>query len=166
MTTISENSQPIQSPLVLDVCAGSRMMWFDKNNPKALFGDKRFEQHTLCDGRVLHIEPNLQLDFTCLPFASNSFKLVAFDPPHLLKAGEVSWLKAKYGVLGKDWKNDLGKGFSECFRVLESGGILVFKWNETQVKIKEVLALTPVKPLFGHPTGRKGITHWYVFMKP
>jgi hypothetical protein len=41
-----------------------------------------------------------------------------------------------------------------------------FKWNETQIKVREVLALTEVRPLFGHPTGRKGLTHWYVFMKP
>lgn len=29
-----------------------------------------------------------------------------------------------------------------------------------------VRALLDVQPLFGHPTGRKGLTHWYVFMKP
>jgi SAM-dependent methyltransferase len=47
-------------------------------------------------------------------------------------------------------------GFAECFRVLRPGGTLIFKWNETQVPLKEVLALTPHKPLFGHPNGRKG----------
>lgn len=54
---------------------------------------------------------------------------------------------------------------AECFRVLEPEGVLVFKWNETQVKIGEVLALTPEPPLFGHLSGRKGLTHWLVFMK-
>ena len=151
---------------VLDPCCGSRMMWFDKQNPDAIFGDKRYEQHTLCDGRSLRIEPDMLMDFTALPFANEAFKLVAFDPPHLRYAGEKSWLRAKYGVLGADWREDLRKGFAECFRVLSSDGVLVFKWAEDQVKIKEVLALTPVIPLFGHPTGRKGLTHWYVFMKP
>ena len=56
----------------------------------------------------------------------------------------------------------LRKGFSECFRVLESGGFLIFKWNETQVRINEVVKLAPVQPLFGQ-RGKK--THWLVFMK-
>ena len=85
--------------------------------------------------------------------------------PHLVRAGPKSWLAAKYGKLGEDWREDLRKGFAECFRVLATDGVLVFKWNETQVKVTEVLALTPVAPLFGHPTGRKGLTHWLVFMK-
>lgn len=142
------------------------MMWFDKQNADVMYGDNRHEQHTLCDGRTLRIEPDMQMDFRALPFPDGSFKLVAFDPPHLRHAGEKSWLRAKYGVLGADWREDLRAGFSECFRVLDSDGVLVFKWAEDQVKLKEVLALAPIQPLFGHPTGRKGLTHWYVFMKP
>lgn len=82
--------------------------------------------------------------------------LVVFDPPHLHTAGQKSWLAAKYGKLGDNWRDDLRLGFAECFRVLRPGGTLIFKWNETQVPLKEVLALTPHKPLFGHPNGRKG----------
>ena len=151
---------------VLDPCCGSRMMWFDRKHADVVFGDKRTEAHVLCDGRTLRIDPDLTLDFTDLPFADGTFKLIAFDPPHLHTAGPKSWMTAKYGKLTGDWREDLRKGFSECFRVLASDGVLVFKWNETQVKIREVLALTDVQPLFGHPTGRKGLTHWYVFMKP
>ncbi len=44
--------------------------------------------------------------------------------------------------------------------------MLIFKWNETQVKLSEVLALTPHQPLFGQVSGRSGMTHWLVFMKP
>lgn len=61
---------------------------------------------------------------------------------------------------------DLRQGFAECFRVLDVDGTLVFKWNEAQVKIGEVLPLAPHAPLFGHLSGRKGLTHWLVFMKP
>ena len=75
------------------------------------------------------------------------------------------WLAAKYGKLSNNWRDDLRKGFAECWRVLEDGGILVFKWNETQVPIREVLALAPAEPLFGHLSGRKGLTHWLVFVK-
>lgn len=72
---------------------------------------------------------------------------------------------AKYGKLATDWRDDLRAGFAECFRVLEPAGVLVFKWNETQVKLREVLACTPEKPLFGQVSGRSGMTHWLVFMK-
>jgi len=90
---------------------------------------------------------------------------VAFDPPHLVRAGPKSWLAAKYGKLSEDWREDLRQGFAECFRVLASDGVLVFKWNETQVKLREVLALTPHQPLFGNTSGKKAGTHWLVFMK-
>lgn len=156
---------------ILDPCCGSRMMWFDKNNPDVIFGDQRSETLRVTDKncqdglRTVRIEPDSIMDFRDLPYADGSFRLVAFDPPHLVKAGPKSWLAAKYGKLSDNWRDDLRKGFAECFRVLEEGGVLVFKWNETQVKLSEVLALTPEKPLFGQVSGRKGMTHWLVFMK-
>lgn len=161
-------------PQVLDPCCGSRMMWFDKADPRAVFGDQRAETLTVTDNsprnksgtRSIRIEPDTLLDFRALPFPDGAFKLVAFDPPHLVQAGPRSWLAAKYGKLGADWREDLRQGFAECFRVLASEGVLVFKWNETQVKVGEVLALTPHKPLFGQVSGRNGLTHWLVFMKP
>ena len=113
----------------------------------------------------LVIEPDTLIDFRALPYPNGSFMLVAFDPPHLVRAGPRSWLAAKYGKLSDTWQDDLSNGFSECFRVLDDNGVLVFKWNETQIKVAEVLALTPVQPLFGHLSGRKGLTHWLVFMK-
>lgn len=158
---------------VLDPCCGSRMMWFDRQNPDVIFGDRRSETLTVTDNshgksgtRTIQIEPDTLLDFRALPYPDSAFKLVSFDPPHLVRAGPRSWLAAKYGKLSEDWREDLRLGFAECFRVLATDGVLVFKWNETQVKVRDVLELTPVRPLFGHLTGRKGLTHWMVFMKP
>ena len=150
---------------ILDPCCGSRMFWFNRQHPDVVFGDIRNESHVLCDGRILRIEPDIMIDFTDMSFEDGMFRLVVFDPPHLHTAGTKSWMAAKYGKLSKTWQEDLRKGFAECFRVLSNHGVLVFKWNETQVKVREVLSLTPEQPLFGHPTGRKGLTHWYVFMK-
>lgn len=148
-------------------------MWGDRHNPEVVFGDMRFETITVTDRshgnvsgtRTLVIEPDVQLDFRNLPYPDNAFNLVVFDPPHLERAGGKSWLAAKYGKLGDNWRDDLRKGFAECFRVLKKDGVLVFKWNETQVSVKEVLQLVPVRPLFGHLSGRKGLTHWLVFTK-
>ena len=158
---------------VLDPCCGSRMMWFDRQHPDTIFGDRRSETIVVTDRshredgtRTLKIEPDVMLDFRALPYDDGTFRLVAFDPPHLVRAGPKSWLAAKYGKLGQDWRDDMRAGFAECFRVLATDGVLVFKWNETQVKLREVLALTPHKPLFGQVSGRSGMTHWLVFMKP
>ena len=158
---------------ILDPCCGSRMMWRDRADPRVVFGDIRNETITLTDRskgnksgtRTLRIEPDTLMDFRNMPYPDGRFRLVAFDPPHLVHAGPQSWLAAKYGKLSDNWRDDLRKGFAECWRVLEDGGILVFKWNETQVPIREVLALAPAEPLFGHLSGRKGLTHWLVFMK-
>lgn len=159
---------------ILDPCCGSRMMWFDFMQSNVIFGDQRREtivvtdrSHGREDGtRTLRIEPDVLLDFRDLPYPDNTFRLVAFDPPHLERAGKNGWMAAKYGRLGPLWRDDLRAGFSECFRVLEPEGILVFKWNETNVKVGEVLALTPLRPLFGQVSGHRQMTHWLVFMKP
>lgn len=156
---------------ILDPCCGSRMMWFDRQNQKVIFGDKRKETISVSDKyktdgkRVIEINPDALVDFRNLPYEENAFKLVAFDPPHLVRAGAKSWLAAKYGTLGNDWREDLTKGFSECFRVLEPNGVLIFKWNETDIKLSQILELTPEKPLFGHRSGKHSGTHWLAFMK-
>lgn len=157
---------------VLDPCCGSRAMWFDRDEPRALFGDLRSETLVVTDRthrddgvRALSIHPQVRMDFRALPFADDTFPLVVFDPPHLVRAGPRSWLAAKYGKLGTDWRADLRAGFAECFRVLRPEGVLIFKWSEVQVATREVLALTPHAPLFGHRSGKRGGTHWMTFMK-
>ena len=149
------------------------MFWFDRRQPDTVFGDVRSElivvtdrSHDAVDGtRTLSIDPDVLMDFRELPYPDGSFKLVVFDPPHLVRAGPRSWLAAKYGKLGTDWRNDIAKGFAECFRVLEDYGVLIFKWNETQVKVADILALVERPPLFGHKSGKRADTHWLCFMK-
>jgi ubiquinone/menaquinone biosynthesis C-methylase UbiE len=147
---------------ILDACCGSKMFWFDKQNEDVVFMDNRQFVDTLCDGRTLEVNPDLIADFRNMPFQDNSFYLVVFDPPHLLHAGETSWLAKKYGVLGEDWKTDIKQGFDECLRVLKPNGTLIFKWNEEQIKASEIIKAVGQKPLFGN---RRSKTHWMVFMK-
>src|SRR5690606_23166781 len=145
---------------------GSRMFWFDKENPNVLFVDHRFEEFTACDGRSVKVHPDLVADFTNLPFKDNSFKLVVFDPPHDMYAGRNSFTAQKYGNLNKDtWREDLKKGFEECLRVVDTYGIIIFKWNELRVTVKEILDVIETQPLFGHKSGRQNKTHWMAFMK-
>ena len=157
---------------VLDPCCGSRMFWFNRQDERAVFGDIRSESLTVKDKTVVNggertitVSPDQIMDFRALPFDDGQFRLVVFDPPHLVKAGE-GWLKAKYGKLDEStWRDDLRAGFAECFRVLAPHGVLIFKWAETQIKVSEILALTPERPLFGHPSGKRAATHWITFMK-
>ena len=148
---------------ILDACCGSRMFWFDKANKQTVYMDCRQYTGTACDGRTIDVDPDVIGDFRNIPFPDASFRMVVFDPPHLIRAGENSWLAQKYGKLNKEtWRDDLKQGFVECFRVLEPGGILIFKWNEDQIKVTEVSKVFPVRPLFGQ---RGGKTHWLVFVK-
>jgi len=147
------------------------MFWFDRGDDRAVFLDKRVETHTLKDKSVnggqrkLVIRPDIQADFTKLPFASDHFQTVVFDPPHFDTTGPQSWLRAKYGALDGNWQSMLSAGFTECFRVMASNGTLIFKWNEYQIPISEILVLTPEKPLFGHRSGKHSKTHWITFVK-
>lgn len=150
---------------ILDACCGSRMFWFDKNNSDVLFGDIRSEQHILCDGRALDINPDIIMDFTDMPFDNESFYLVVFDPPHLNKLGKTSWMAKKYGVLPENWDEVIRAGFNECMRVLKPNGILIFKWNEDQIKVSAVIKVIGKCPLFGHTTGRQSKTIWVCFIK-
>jgi hypothetical protein len=140
------------------------MFWFDRKNPDVFFGDIRNESHILCDGRSLQIKPDMLIDYTDMPFFDGTFKLIVFDPPHLVRAGKNGWMMKKYGKLPEPWRDDIAAGFRECFRVLELHGVLIFKWNETQIKTNEILPLTDKKPLFGHISGKRANTHWICFM--
>lgn len=150
---------------ILDACCGSRMFWFDKKNPLVTFMDIRNENHVLCDGRKLEIKPDVIGNFKNIPFKSNSFKLTIFDPPHLRSAGISGWQAKKYGTLGANWREEIRLGFNECLRVLETGGVLIFKWNEQTIKVSEVIKVIGRGPLFGHRTLQSSKTIWMAFLK-
>ena len=148
---------------ILDACCGGRMFHFDKQRPDVLFMDCRTHSETLDSGHIINVDPDIIGDFRDMPFGDDSFHLVIFDPPHLLRAGDNSWMKKKYGVLQKDtWKQDLTQGFNECMRVLKPGGTLIFKWNDTQIALPELLPLFDATPIIGQ---KRQKTHWLVFYK-
>jgi hypothetical protein len=157
---------------VLDVCCGSKAFWYDKDDSRVIFIDRRFENVRRGDSsnphgfRVINVMPDIIADFTALPFKNNLFSFVVFDPPHLKTLGPTSYMAKTYGVLPENWQDILRWGFLECFRVLAESGVLIFKWCEDEITLKTILALTDRKPLFGHRRKDNPMkTHWVSFIK-
>lgn len=152
---------------IIDVTCGSKMFWFNKDNPDVEFCDIREMPKTeYYPGRYIEIGPDTVCDFTNLPFADNSFHLAVFDPPHLNQIGDKAFMAVKYGKLGDGWETMLAEGFKECMRVLKPNGVLIFKWSEIQIPLSQILPLFTQPPLFGNKRPQKNNkTHWLCFMK-
>ena len=160
---VTMNNKP-----VLDACCGSRMFWYDKADPRCLYLDIRREEH-ICDTRPgrsgTSINPDIVADFRDIPFPDETFRHIVFDPPHTLNMSDETRTVKKYGTLHDDWRDVIRDGFAECFRVLVSGGTLIFKWSDINKPLRELLKLTPEKPLYGHKSGKQQGTHWVAFIK-
>jgi len=155
---------------ILDACCGSRMFWWNKQQPNTIFIDNNPRKAGHNKSRPnQECSPDIVMDNRKMDFPDKSFKLVVFDPPHLIgninnqdKCNMISC----YGCLNAEtWQDDIKRGFNECWRVLEDYGILIFKWNDASKKRAEILRIIGKEPLFGHPNGSKIPTHWFCFMK-
>lgn len=149
---------------ILDPCCGSKMFYFPETDmQRIMFCDNREFETKLCDGRIFRVAPDVICDFRQMPFKDNQFKLIIFDPPHLNNIGDNAWMAKKYGKLPKDFVSYLKQGFDECWRVLDNGGTLVFKWNENQIKLNQIMKTFPDAPVMG--TRVKSDTMFIVFFK-
>lgn len=160
--------------IILDACCGARSIWFDKKHPKALYMDIRSMPAGFIKARPnFSVSPDIIADFRKMPFGSQTFKLVVWDPPHFRNLSPDGWVAKKYGSLNKDtWKADLQAGFNEIWRVLQNEGVLVFKWScgkekrkDRGIGITEILKLFPVAPIFGSRPNAKTTTYWLIFFK-
>jgi SAM-dependent methyltransferase len=155
--------------IILDVCCGGKMFWWDKSNPHVLFLDKRSKEKGFMKTRQnFEVKPDIVGDFRHLPFEDASFKMVVFDPPHTIRKNPETGgvIAERYGRLATEtWARDLQEGFQECWRVLEPHGTMIFKWAENDKKLKEIVPLFPAEPMFGSRVGARGKTIWLCFMK-
>ena len=145
------------------------MMWFNKHHPNVIYLDQRPE----CN-------PDIIGDFRKLDFPDETFKLIIWDPPHIVENVQLSNsnMKRDYGYLhAETWQNDLKRGFRELWRVLKVDGILLFKWSNQYVSSDRILKLFSEKPLIYQISAniqKKGKTGgavkrvqtlWFCFMK-
>ena len=160
----------LTNKFILDACCGPKHFWLDKNHKNTLYIDIRKEDKGFMKTRYNRcVQPNAVLDFRNLPFKDNSFKLIVWDPPHMVTdKGLTSFVKTYGSLKPETWQSDLTRGFNELWRVLDNYGVMVFKWCESNKKTREVLALFHTKPLFGNGISKhntKTSTYWYTFMK-
>jgi len=162
----------MKNKFILDACCSIRSIWVQKKHPNCLYIDIRKKDKGFVKFRPnREINPDLIADFRDLPFPDKSFKLIAWDPPHLkgkMREGETDAISATYGKLDPiTWQIDLKKGFNEIWRCLDDYGVLIFKFNNYSIPFKDVLALFPEKALFGTTSNNRknSITKWFTYMK-
>ncbi len=82
---------------ILDACCGSKCSGLIGNIKKRfIWITERKTQHYATVGKLI-VKPDIVADFREMPFKDETFYLVVFDPPHLVSAGNTSFLKMKYG---------------------------------------------------------------------
>ncbi len=114
---------------ILDMSAGNRAIWFDKENPLVTFLDKRES-----------VKPCFVCDTTNIPDeVGKDFDLVVFDPPHE-NVGANSHMATRYGhSTRKEIVETIRGSGKEAHRVTRSGALMAFKWNDHAFNLDRVL---------------------------
>lgn len=146
---------------ILDLTAGNRAIWFDRENPLATFVDVRPE-----------VKPTVVADSSALPDSiGTGFDLVVFDPPHKQNGAQFG-MSRSYGSWGSEEITQLVTGAArEAHRVTKPGALMAFKWNDHARKLATALRMLEPYwlPLFGHglrPQQRgKSQTSWMLLLR-
>jgi hypothetical protein len=135
-------AEEVQSDLkILDMSAGNRAMWFNKDNPLTTYLDRResVKPTICCDTREMPSE------------VGEGYGLIVFDPPHV-NFGKNAEMSKTYGYHTTDEIRDIIKrSAKEAHRVSKPDALMAFKWNDHDQKLEKVLALMTEwwEPLFG-----------------
>jgi len=145
---------------ILDLTAGRRAIWFDKNNPLATFLDRRSE-----------VNPTIVCDTTSIPDEVGAdYDLIVYDPPHM-NCGPNSDMSKRYGYHStfQILEDICGTG-KEAHRVSRPGALMALKWNTHDISLDRVFKLLgDWEPLFGHVTKfghkTKSQTYWVMLRR-
>lgn len=143
---------------ILDLSAGRRAIWFNKDHPLATYLDKRAEVNptVVCDTRAIP------------PVVGSGYDLIVWDPPHM-NCGPNSDMSKRYGYhTTAEILDTIEKTAIEAYRVSVEWALMALKWNSHDIRLERVLKLMPQwEPLFGHLTkdGPGSQTYWVMLKK-
>lgn len=128
---------------ILDMSAGNRAVWFDKNYRDAVYVDLRPE-----------VEPDIVADTRKLPDGMFGYNLVVFDPPHVNFGANAEMSKTYGHHTTADIRSIIEGSAKEAHRVSAQDALMAFKWNDHDQSFAKVLGLMSPwwEPLFGHVT--------------
>lgn len=133
---------------ILDLTAGGRAIWIEKDLDFVTFLDRREE-----------VEPDFVCDIRSIPpEVGDGFDLIVFDPPHA-NTGKNGKMTKFYGHhTAADIRDMITNGSREAHRVSRSEALMAFKWNDHDQKLDTVLNLMKPywMPLFGHHMRNRG----------
>lgn len=143
---------------ILDLSAGNRAIWYNKQHPLAMYLDKR-----------AGVKPTIVCNTNQLPEeVGDGYNLICWDPPHL-NCGKNSNMSRVYGHhTTAEILETLEKTGAEAHRVAAPNALMAFKWNTHDIKLERVFKLLPNwEPLFGHLTkdGPRSQTYWVMLRK-
>ncbi len=143
---------------ILDLSAGRRAVWFNKNHPFAMYLDKRAEVNPtiVCDTRKIPTE------------VGDDYDLVVWDPPHCNTGKNSNMAKAYGHHTTAEILDTIEKTAVETHRVTKPNALMAFKWNTHDIRLERVFNLMPHwEPLFGHLTkdGPRSQTYWVMFRR-
>lgn len=145
---------------ILDLSAGNRAVWFNKQHPLTTYLDRRpeCEPTIVCDTRQLP------------PIVGDGFDLVVFDPPHC-NTGKNSDMSKRYGHhTTAEILDIVEKTAREAHRVSRPNALMAFKWGTHDIRLDRILKLMPQwEPLFGHLTRdgstARSQTYWAMLLR-
>lgn len=144
---------------ILDMSAGYRHIWYDKNHPLVTFLDRRSET-----------KPTIVCDTRSIPLEAGSFDLIVFDPPHE-NSGAHTRMRATYGHSTREdiWSTVRGSAL-EAWRVAKPNALMAFKWNDCAKPLEKILPmLDGWEPLFAHglrmPGRHRTQTYWVMLRR-
>lgn len=111
---------------ILDLSAGKRAIWFNKNHPLATYLDKRPE-----------VKPTIVCD-TRQEIPGSGYDLICWDPPHM-NCGPNSNMSKVYGYHSTAEILDLiQKTGVNCHSVSNSNALMALKWNDHDIKLSRI----------------------------
>ncbi len=134
---------------IVDLTAGNRAIWFNKDYPGVAYCDIRPE-----------VEPKFLVNATNTHLAEDHFDLVVFDPPHANFGKNGNMTKIYGHWTAKQIKELISGAAKEAHRITRRNALMAFKWNDHDLKLEKALKLMSEywEPLFGHVVSARKAT--------